>query len=116
MSLMEGMRIEVAKECRVVDVSRKEAQKAAPTALNTVELMRVASSSLGMSPAHAMSVAERLYSQGFVSYPRTETTQYPPSFDIRAVLQQLTSSRWGDIVKKVSLSLGFFEIISFTNF
>ena len=47
----------------VTGVSVKEKAKERPIALNTVELMRVASSGLGMGPHHAMNVAERLYTQ-----------------------------------------------------
>lgn len=48
---------------QVVDVSHKEKVKQRPQALNTVELMRVASSGLGLSPHTAMMIAERLYTQ-----------------------------------------------------
>jgi DNA topoisomerase III len=67
---------------RVVSVSKKEKSKIRPIALNTVELMRTASSGLGMGPHHAMQIAERLYTQGYISYPRTETTHYPENFDL----------------------------------
>lgn len=69
--------------CRVVKVEVKEKTKPRPPALNTVELMRVASSGLGMGPHHAMTLAERLYTQGYISYPRTETTHYPENFDLK---------------------------------
>ncbi|KAK5974612.1 DNA topoisomerase, partial [Trichostrongylus colubriformis] len=86
----------------VVDRTTKESRKERPAALNTVELMRVASSSFGISPASTMSVAEQLYTQGFISYPRTETTAYPPNFDLVGTLkQQSNNSKWGDVVKKV---------------
>ncbi|PIO60659.1 DNA topoisomerase, partial [Teladorsagia circumcincta] len=86
----------------VTDRTTKEARKERPAALNTVELMRVASSSFGISPASTMSVAEQLYTQGFISYPRTETTAYPPNFDLLGTLkQQANNSKWGDVVKKV---------------
>ena len=48
---------------RLIKVSQKEKAKQRPQALNTVELMRVASSGLNMSPHHAMTLAERLYTQ-----------------------------------------------------
>lgn len=60
----------------------KEKTKSRPTALNTVELMRIASSGLGLGPHHAMQIAEKLYIQGYISYPRTETTKYPANFDL----------------------------------
>ncbi|KAH6923707.1 hypothetical protein HPB50_005177 [Hyalomma asiaticum] len=77
------------KEATITDVTQKEKSKPRPVALNTVELMRIASSGLGMGPHHAMQIAERLYTQGYISYPRTETTQYPENFDLRGTLHQL---------------------------
>uniref|UniRef100_A0A8R1E7Y4 DNA topoisomerase n=1 Tax=Caenorhabditis japonica TaxID=281687 RepID=A0A8R1E7Y4_CAEJA len=77
----------ISGEDQITDVSKKEARKERPCALNTVELMRVASSSLGMSPSTTMHVAEALYTQGYISYPRTETTQYPANFDLSGTLK-----------------------------
>lgn len=64
-------------------VTSKENSKPRPVALNTVELMRAASSGLNLGPQHAMQIAERLYTQGYISYPRTETTSYPANFDLQ---------------------------------
>lgn len=66
----------------VESVSEKDLVKPRPLALNTVELMRAASAGLGIGPHTAMTIAERLYTQGFISYPRTETTSYPQNFDL----------------------------------
>ncbi len=64
-------------------VEKKEGVKKRPLGLNTVEMLRLASSRLGMSPQQTMVVAERLYTQGYISYPRTETTHYPTHFDYK---------------------------------
>ena len=52
-----------------------------------------------MGPQAAMHNAENLYLQGYLSYPRTESTAYPPSLDIGDLLRQQTRSPvWGDYV------------------
>ncbi|KAG1312970.1 hypothetical protein G6F64_002610 [Rhizopus arrhizus] len=81
---------------RVTHVNVQKKSKPRPHALNTVELLKHCSSSLGISPSEAMSIAERLYTQGYISYPRTETSKYPETFDINSVLvQQANHPHWG---------------------
>lgn len=69
----------------------------APAGLNTVTLLSAGSKSMGMSPKQVMNVAEKLYTSGFISYPRTETTRYDPTgFDVRKILvQHANHPEWG---------------------
>ncbi|PAV87722.1 hypothetical protein WR25_03759 [Diploscapter pachys] len=95
-------RIKKAKTATVVEITKKEGRKEKPMALNTVELMRVASSYLGLSPQTTMTVAEHLYVSGYISYPRTETTSYPPNFDLVGTLRmQANDSKWGHIARNI---------------
>jgi len=66
----------------VISITQQEKSKQRPLALNSVELMRAASTGLGMGPHHAMQLAERLYTQGYISYPRTETSHYSDNFEL----------------------------------
>ena len=68
-----------------------------PLGLNTVALLEAGSKSMGMSPKQVMNVAEKLYSAGFISYPRTETTKYDPNgFDLRNSLRDHAGNpEWG---------------------
>ncbi|KAK6145794.1 hypothetical protein DH2020_019663 [Rehmannia glutinosa] len=71
------------------------------------KIFGVASSALGFGPQLAMQLAERLYTQGFISYPRTESTAYPSSFDYKGTLGALARNPvWGDYVQHL-LSDGF---------
>ncbi|MED6197065.1 hypothetical protein PIB30_053243 [Stylosanthes scabra] len=84
----------------VTEISEKQETKGRPVGLNTVNLLKVASSALGFGPHMAMQIAERLYTQGFISYPRTESTAYPPSFDFRGTLSaQANNPTWGNYVQ-----------------
>lgn len=60
-----------------------------PLPLTTVELQKLATSRLRMSAAEAMKAAETLYTQGYISYPRTETDGFPRGFSFDAVLSAL---------------------------
>jgi DNA topoisomerase-1 len=37
-----------------------------------------------------MRIAEWLYTNGFISYPRTDNTVYPPSIDLKALVSMFT--------------------------
>jgi DNA topoisomerase-3 len=84
---------------RVDSVSAKEGRRGRPAPLNTVEMLKVASKALGLGPHEAMRTAESLYLQGWMTYPRTESTAYPASFDIVGTLEaQRAHCSWGGYV------------------
>jgi DNA topoisomerase-3 len=86
----------------IVSVVSKEKKQGRPIPLNTVGLLKACSKALGIGPHSAMQTAERLYLSGYLSYPRTESTAYPKSFDIRGTLQsQSYDSRWGTYVTEL---------------
>jgi DNA topoisomerase-1 len=60
-----------------------------PTPFNTTALQAAAAAE-GISPAQTMRVAESLYMDGLISYPRVDNTVYPPSLDLNAILTALS--------------------------
>ena len=76
--------------------------KNSPPGLNTVNLLRGASSFLKMSPHNTMVIAEKLYTMGYMTYPRTETTKYANSFDFIGSLKNFENHEiFGEKVKKL---------------
>ena len=69
----------------VVDVTRRTRTDTPPTPFNTTQFIRAASS-IGYSAKRAMSIAEELYTAGYVTYPRTDNTVYPDDLEPEELL------------------------------
>ncbi|NLV25660.1 MAG: DNA topoisomerase I [Methanomicrobiales archaeon] len=65
----------------------------APTPFDTTGFI-VAAARIGYSAANAMRVAEELYMNGFISYPRTDNTIYPPSLNLDHILSTLEKTKF----------------------
>ena len=95
-----------------------------PLPLTTVELQKAGARLLHMTPKKVLDVrwtfnlrpwllfmfrqiAEKLYQQGFLSYPRTETDQFDSQFDFMALIdKQCADPTWGAFATQyVTLSL-----------
>src|ERR671932_1372364 len=73
----------------VTEVRQKSANRTPPTPFNTTGFL-TAAASLGIGPSRAARIAEDLYTDGYISYPRTDNTVYPQSLELREVLGYLT--------------------------
>src|ERR671910_555545 len=78
----------IADTATVEEVQQKSATRKAPTPFNTTAFL-TAAANIGISPSRAARIAEDLYTDGYISYPRTDNTVYPPSLDLREVLGYL---------------------------
>lgn len=52
----------------------------------------MAVSRLKLSSAAAMKIAEKLYVEGYISYPRTETNSYGNKTNFKGILEKLKSN------------------------
>ena len=73
----------------VKEVSSRRGSRRPPTPYNTTAFTTDASSRLGIAPSRAMRLAEDLYMDGFISYPRTDNTVYPRSLNSRELVRSL---------------------------
>jgi DNA topoisomerase I len=72
----------------LTEVRQKSATRPPPTPFNTTGFL-TAAASLGIGPSRAARIAEDLYTDGYISYPRTDNTVYPRSLDLREILGYL---------------------------
>ncbi len=56
-----------------------------PEPFNTTQFIRAASA-IGFSAQRAMSIAEDLYTAGYITYPRTDNTVYPDDLEVETLL------------------------------
>ncbi|HIZ47075.1 MAG TPA: DNA topoisomerase I [Candidatus Olsenella pullistercoris] len=82
--------VEGASEGRVSDVERKSRTQRPPAPFNTTSLQAAAAAE-GISPARTMRLAESLYMDGLISYPRVDNTVYPSSLDLRDCVRMLST-------------------------
>jgi len=60
-----------------------------PVPFSTTEFIKAANA-IGFDAKPAMSIAEDLYDEGYITYPRTDNTVYSDDLDIESVLHALT--------------------------
>jgi DNA topoisomerase-1 len=75
----------------VTEVKEGTKQDRSPSPFDTTTYI-VAAARLGFSAANAMRIAEDLYMNGYISYPRTDNTVYPPSLNLNDVLATIRNS------------------------
>jgi DNA topoisomerase-1 len=75
-----------ASAAEVDSVSERTRTDRPPAPFNTTQFIRAAGS-LGYGAGRAMSIAEDLYTAGYVTYPRTDNTVYPDDLDPEELLE-----------------------------
>ncbi|NXD13920.1 TOP3A topoisomerase, partial [Nothocercus nigrocapillus] len=86
----------------VVEVISKPKSKWRPLPLDTVELEKLASRKLKINAKETMRLSEKLYTQGFISYPRTETNIFPKELNLSVLVQQQTQDpNWGAFAQRI---------------
>ncbi len=86
-------RAKLAKTATVRSVAVNEKDEYPPAPFNTTVFLAEATKR-GLTAAQAMKIAEDLYTNGYISYPRTDNTVYPPSLGLRSILEKLRKSEF----------------------
>lgn len=95
--------LEKIKDCKKgrvtkFEVSMKDEYR--PSPFDTTQ-MQVEANKIGIPPTVTMKLAEDLYTGGYISYPRTENTEYPYSLSMKSVLEKLKNTEFGPEVEEI---------------
>ena len=73
----------------VNEVKRTRVELKAPTPFNTGDLQKEAYRLFGFSPSLTLNIAEQLYLQAYISYPRTNSQKLPRTVDYFKIIGEL---------------------------
>ncbi|MEF8900338.1 MAG: DNA topoisomerase I, partial [Halovenus sp.] len=83
--------LQAASDTTVSSVRRRTRTDRPPAPFNTTAFISAAGS-LGYSAQRAMSIAEELYTAGYITYPRTDNTVYPGDLEPASLLESFAGS------------------------
>ena len=94
------------KDGRTEDIESRVALVPPPFPFDLSSLQAEAYRHFGIAPRYGLAIAERLYLDALISYPRTSSQKLPPSIDYRRVLSGLHENANYEHPTSVLLNLG----------
>lgn len=77
------------KDGKISDVRKREVEQQAPYPFDLTTLQTEAYRCFGINPKMTLSVAQELYTSGYISYPRTSSQQLPESIEYEKIIKQM---------------------------
>jgi len=78
-----------SKEGSVINIDIKEFKQSPPFPFDLTSLQIEAHTILGLSPSVTLQIAQDLYTEGVISYPRTSSQKLPQSLGFKKILENL---------------------------
>ena len=85
----------------VVSVEEREEVRRPPPAFNLGDLQAEASRIYGFSPMETQSIAEDLYTEALISYPRTNSQKLPPTLGYRELVNKLLAGPHSSLAREL---------------
>ncbi|MEM5872524.1 MAG: DNA topoisomerase I [Candidatus Aenigmatarchaeota archaeon] len=89
----------------VQDVVKKKYKQAPPVPFNITSLQTEAYRFFGFSPQQTLNIAQNLYTNAVISYPRTSSQKLPPQVGYREILEALSKIKKYESLCKTLLAL-----------
>jgi len=82
-------KVQNEKKGKVAEVKRGRFNQNPPVPFDLTSLQTEAYRCFGLNPSVTLSIAQELYTNGWISYPRTSSQQLPPSIGYQKILKSL---------------------------
>jgi DNA topoisomerase I len=93
-------RVDGSREGTVEAFREEETRRRPPIPFSTTLFVAEATRQ-GLGAANAMRIAEDLYTQGLISYPRTDNTVYPRGLGLRSLVEKFKDGPFGEAASYV---------------
>ncbi|MBU4242143.1 MAG: DNA topoisomerase I, partial [Nanoarchaeota archaeon] len=80
------------KDALIEDIDKREFKQLPPNPFDLTALQIEAHKVLGMAPKETMQLAQKLYVNSYISYPRTSSNQYPTALNYEKMLKNLSKN------------------------
>ncbi len=89
--------IKIVKNClgkpgKIIRIEEKTVKRNPPEPFDLGSLQREAYRFFGYSPSKTLSIAERLYLDALISYPRTSSQKLPPTINYKEILSEISKN------------------------
>src|SRR3989338_3616118 len=89
------------KKVIVDNLKESELTQEDPFPFDLTTLQLEAYRNFGINPKESLAIAQSLYVNGLISYPRTSSQQIPSSIDIKEIFTKLLNSQYKSLVKEL---------------
>lgn len=83
---------ETTKSGTITSIEKRQVKQLPPFPYDLTSLQVDAYRNFGISPANTIKVAQTLYEDGAISYPRTSSQKLPPSLNLKKILEALATN------------------------
>ena len=98
--------LEGVKSGKVLEYLEEPTKRRPPIPFSTTLFVAEATRQ-GLGAAYAMRIAEDLYTQGLISYPRTDNTVYPRGVNLRTLVEKFVATPFKEAAEYVLLQPSF---------
>lgn len=82
-------KIKAEKEAKISDVTKTQSKTQPPFPFDLTSLQIEAYKTIRTTPKHTLELAQTLYSEGFISYPRTSSQKLPKEIGCKKIIESL---------------------------